>query len=196
MPSGQCSLVMALFSAKPIASESFPTQVAASFSVSSLEMKLNCCSLPKKFHWCLGHETGLFGSISTSFLGGWTWDQQALDRSCYLYYLPIPNLGPPMLPAFSGSGIFLQLLPLWSGLEQSKETWLPSQLTWTNTRLKEKESLGKNRNTSPSDPELWNHTVQTSSPEASIGLQVTPLNQGRESFTSTFSIWSKESIFH
>lgn len=52
-----------------VASKSFPIQVAASFSVSSLEMKCNCCSLPKELHGPLGHETGLLGSISTSLFG-------------------------------------------------------------------------------------------------------------------------------
>lgn len=58
----------------------------------------------------------------------------------FLCCLQISNLGPLVLPAISGSGIFLfNFYHFDQGKKQSKEIWLPSQLTWANTKTERKE---------------------------------------------------------
>lgn len=45
-----------------------------------------------------------------------------------------------MLPVISGSGIFLfNFYHFDQSKKQSKEIWLPSQLTWANTKTERKE---------------------------------------------------------
>lgn len=68
------------------ASESFLTQLAASFSHSSLQMKHICHSLPREFHWPWGRGLGC--------------------GTAGLAPPPLPDREPLMLTGFLSSGIF------------------------------------------------------------------------------------------